>query len=357
MKKVIISLNEYKIFFYKFILVMLGMAILLVSSWALAVPPELRQQIHETKALLINYENRDVIWDLRPNKNPNRADYIILELSYDSLESEMVDILREWVRSGKGAIVSTLYSSEVFFTDEQLKTKSTRSRDSRATLRISPNTRHPIIYSVKNIRISTALCHGTRCQVNANVIIRQDTSDFIPLLETSNGEIWIAAINYGAGRIMVFPTYLSNLPCISTNKKLDWYDNERFAINLDQWLAGYPVPGTSSSIVAESKYANVTESHDMLKLKNGDTLSGRVLTSSFTLKTSYATLSFKVEEISQITIEGGGSNVDVVVLRIGDRLSGMLQEKIVRIKLPSGAQLNVERDKIKEISFAHRAEK
>ena len=78
-------------------------------------------------------------------------------------------------------------------------------------------------------------------------------------------------------------------------------------------------------------------------------LTGDIQNETFTVKTSYAEISFKRDEISRITLEGGGTNIDVLTLVVGDLLSGVLQNTKVSITLQNGATVEIERDKIKEV--------
>ncbi len=129
---------------------------------------------------------------------------------------------------------------------------------------------------------------------------------------------------------------------------LDEYDNERFAVNVDQWLAGFHVPGSASPGSA----ANGTQARpqfDSVVLKNGDNISGTIQNENLEIKTSYASVTFGIEEISRITIEGGGANTDVIVLSNRDRLSGMLQTPLIKVLIPSGTILEIEKDKIKNL--------
>jgi len=88
---------------------------------------------------------------------------------------------------------------------------------------------------------------------------------------------------------------------------------------------------------------------DLIILKNGDKLSGDILDESFSLKTSYASLVLRTQDIKSIEFEGGGLNIDVVKLKVGDKLSGIVHNTSVRIKLLSGRVLNIDLEKVKSI--------
>jgi hypothetical protein len=91
--------------------------------------------------------------------------------------------------------------------------------------------------------------------------------------------------------------------------------------------------------------------YDRIILKNGDTINGQVLTAAFTLTTFYGTLNFEADKIQQINIQGDGEEVDFVMLKTGDRLSGTIEESLIRIKIDSGKEVVVSKEKIKDVLF------
>lgn len=94
-----------------------------------------------------------------------------------------------------------------------------------------------------------------------------------------------------------------------------------------------------------------TSDFDQVQMKNGDVISGRIVTEQFTLRTSYGTHIFAARQIQVINLEGGGQNIDLLILRIGDRLSGVVENATVRIAMRSGTEVELSRDKIKDIVF------
>lgn len=102
----------------------------------------------------------------------------------------------------------------------------------------------------------------------------------------------------------------------------------------------------NKSNVDVSSYKN-----DVIIMKNGDILSGTILTSQFVLKTSYADLTIEAKDIDNINLEGSGQNIETITLKNGDRISGILKTNIIEIKLPIGTQISVDKDKIKLIRF------
>ena len=90
---------------------------------------------------------------------------------------------------------------------------------------------------------------------------------------------------------------------------------------------------------------------DQILLKNGDTISGQVKTEAFRLRTSYGDLKFHTPQIAHIDFEGGGQNMDVIVLKIGDKLSGVIEAPIITLLMRSGTEVNLDKGKIKRITF------
>ena len=106
-------------------------------------------------------------------------------------------------------------------------------------------------------------------------------------------------------------------------------------------------PLSVRDIYEEAEYKNF----DQVLLKNGDTVSGQVLTKAFKMRTSYATLSFETPQIGYIDFEGKGQNAAVMGLRIGDTLSGILEAETIKLLMRSGAELSLHRDTIRTINF------
>ena len=106
-------------------------------------------------------------------------------------------------------------------------------------------------------------------------------------------------------------------------------------------------PLSVRDIYEEAEYKNF----DQVLLKNGDTVSGQVLTKAFKMRTSYATLSFETPQIGYIDFEGKGQNAAVMGLRIGDTLSGILEAETIKLLMRSGAESSLHRDTIRTINF------
>ena len=90
---------------------------------------------------------------------------------------------------------------------------------------------------------------------------------------------------------------------------------------------------------------------DRIFLKNGDTLSGQIQTKMFKLNTAYGAFDYEASQISYINFDGREQNIDVMGLRIGDVLSGVLEVESVKLLTRSGKEVNLDSEKIKRIYF------
>jgi len=90
---------------------------------------------------------------------------------------------------------------------------------------------------------------------------------------------------------------------------------------------------------------------DQVILKNGDIITGIVTREVVKLKTSYATLFFEMPKISFIHFDGSDQELDIVILKMGDKLSGILEIPNIKMKMRSGAEVDLDTQKIRSITF------
>jgi len=155
----------------------------------------------------------------------------------------------------------------------------------------------------------------------------------------------VGAFEYGKGHVY-----------FNTLTKPYGRDLQRFGLNLNQWLIGKKVPGSATTEILGYTSPEVpreqVERYDLLTLRNGDTLSGTILNESFTIETTYATLSFPKEEIKRIIFESERAEIQIMELVRGDVLRGVIRDEIINIDIPSAGENPIEQDKIREIDFA-----
>lgn len=130
-------------------------------------------------------------------------------------------------------------------------------------------------------------------------------------------------------------------------------DARRWELNYWHWALGLPVPGAAATGIPGSPPLSLSDmaKYDTVTLKNGDTVFGTILNEKFTIQTSYAELSFERAKIEQIVFEGAGANLDVIMLRVGDRMSGVLKDTKLQVKLVAGQISEIDRDKVKSIQM------
>lgn len=107
------------------------------------------------------------------------------------------------------------------------------------------------------------------------------------------------------------------------------------------------IPPSEIKVHPEAAYSK----YDQILLKNGDTVHGQIQTKAFKLRTSYANLNFETPQIGYIDFEEGSQNSTIMGLRIGDKLSGVLEPGSIRLLMRSGTELNLDKRKIKKINF------
>lgn len=304
-------------------------------AWGTALPPEVMSSLKEVKILEITEENLDVIWDLRPTQYPDSADVVDLKVVYKDISNEHTMVLQEWVKRGKGII---LYSPNMkrFFPDI-----TTELYNGLGTIAQSVEGSHPVVTGVKEVCFEES---------SYSVIETELQSLCIPILKIKDEKIIAIACSYGRGRVIIFyngkvksENYSWRYSPLMTTED---YDNGRFKINVEQWLAGAPVPGV---------IATYRMKRDTIFLKNGDILSGDILNERFTVVSPCGTLIFCISDLAQIIFEEvkeqRPTNIARVILRIGDRISGVVQEEKIDIILLSGTETSIDKDKIAHITF------
>jgi hypothetical protein len=325
----------------------LSASLLAGNSWAKyeTIPPEILQQYdpgivsgERPEFTLVNNED---IWDLR--EHPERGgDLVLLQLNIHKLSSPQIETIKNWVRQGARVYLNSRDSvywliKPIFgMNHESLGyVRQTQSVYSRPY----PNETHPVMTDVESELLCRSTCLGvTGLPEERSVILSADKSHTI---------VMIGAFKYGQGHI-----YFNTL----TNPY--GRDLERFGLNLNQWLIGKEVPGSATTEIFGYTSREVSREqvkrYDLLTLRNGDSLSGTILNESFTIQTTYATLSFPKEEIKRIIFESERVEIQIMELERGDILRGVIRDEIIYIDIPSAGENPIEQDKIREIDFAQK---
>ena len=88
---------------------------------------------------------------------------------------------------------------------------------------------------------------------------------------------------------------------------------------------------------------------DVIVMKDGGLLNGKVLTTPFHIKTSYGEIEVKKKEIANIHMRGSQFRTDVIITLDLNRFKGTLNEKIISVKLHNGQSIDIQKNRINTI--------
>jgi len=338
------------------VVIILCMSLFARNSWAKyeTIPPEILQQydpgvLSGERPIFATVSNAD-IWDLR--EHPDRGgDFVLLKIVAGNLSSVQREIISNWVKDGARVYLNSKESSALIssvfgmgFNDfGHVRMRTGPSRSGGPPFRYSSpylNGNHPVSTDVNFSLSITGRCYGlslSNLPKNSTVIVSADPS---------HTKVLVGAFKYGEGYIY-----------FNTLNDPTGRDRDRFLLNLSQWLIGKKVPGAASTEVFGAISPAVPETeqlkiYDLLTLRNGDNLSGTILNESFTVQTTYATLSFPKDAIKRIVFESEKTEIQIMELRRGDILRGVIKDVVINIDIPSAGKTPIESDKIREINFA-----
>ena len=226
-----------------------------------------------------------------------------------------------------------------------------------------------IILSAMLLLIPVSTLHSAEKELNAKVYPKKGVPMIIEKFNRdANGPQLFFTANWRGSGVKLLFQEIESITFI--NKALDsrviFNDGrkDKFRITGKTWMRGKSKFGDwsmncwdmtkiefATTALSNSPKATISGEVDQILFKNGDLISGAVKTGTFKLRASYATLNFEGPEISYIAFDGGGQNVDIVSLKIGDKLSGVIETPIVTILIRSGKEINLAKEKIKKITF------
>ncbi len=93
------------------------------------------------------------------------------------------------------------------------------------------------------------------------------------------------------------------------------------------------------------------DNKDTVELKNGDKITGTVLTETFTVTTAYSLVTLERDKISEIAILPEGMNHDMVTLKEGGILEGTIDETSFSIQNEKGEKITLNKEECKKIIF------
>ncbi|MBM3747768.1 MAG: hypothetical protein FJW34_18430 [Acidobacteria bacterium] len=311
------------------------------SKYEASIPPEILRRydpgiVEGTRPKFVTI-TQPMVWGLR-NQPEQGGEVYVLDCDPNRLSSVQKSVLVEWVKIGKTVL---LWGEQECKKYEQLfpglgriREDSIKKDEKEGGVELAS---HPVNTDCKEVVFSTGGVRGC--------IIRYFTeypAECEVIASVKDGVV-AGSIPVGRGRLFF-------------SSHSGWWDRgtdkDRWTLNLRQWMLGLPVPGATETRVGPrgaGVQADKVKANDRIVLKNGDTVSGKLVTDRFTVKTSYASLSFALKDIECVVLEGGSQNIETLVLRNGDKLSGVVGPERVKIALDSGQETEIDKEKIKEI--------
>ncbi len=320
-----------------------GLALTFSHGLALAgyeetIPPEILRryepEIVSNKRPVVVRITQAMIWGLRDQPDQG-GDVYSFDLDPAKLSSVQVDVIRRWVRDGRKILFWGYADARKYcmLLSDQIE-YSERKETQPYTL-----SKHPVNTDVRNLSFSMQIGTSRSYRDNCTACLVRYPPETEVVASCKIGVV-AGRIPYGRGAIYVA------LHGENWNKGRD---KDRWTLNFRQWMLGYRVPGAAETTTGGASDSKDAPPQDRILLKNGDTISGRILIEAFTIKTSYADLSFELPQVETVILEGAGQNIEVLVLRTGDKLSGVVGPDKVKLRLASGQETEIEKEKIKEI--------
>jgi len=338
----------------KLIMILLACAIALIPIQVVfcadedTIPPEvlnaMDSDIRTGKRPIIAFIRQNEIFGLRENPIV-KADFVRFDFDPSKLSSAQKDILRNWAESGVNqillvmddilkytSIISNSSASEQFTSGYTDNVKHANAETAKLL-------RHPVNIDCRDLGFwfGNSYGHGRGAGEVGIANLPQEAS---VIVESNDGFPICGVFPIGKGKCFFFS------PPVGTDKR-------RWELNFWHWALGLPVPGSAetSSTGISALTLDEAAKYDVVTLNNGDMISGMILNQHFTIRTSYAVLQFGRAKIEKIILEGAGSNQDSLTLRVGDKMSGVIQDQEVQIALLAGQTIQINKDKIKSIQM------
>jgi len=312
------------------------------SRYENTIPPEILSQyakgiVDGSRPKFVTI-TKPMIWGLR-NKPNQGGEIYRLDLNMGALTTVQTKILQDWVKEGQKVLI---WGRDEFFRYANFFAGLGSAYDDFPHAPQVQLSNHPVNTDVHDIDFSD----GDSGDNRDYAVFRHYPIDVDIIVSVSAGVI-AGFVPFGRGGV-----YFAS-PWKAWGRGAD---RDRWTLNFNQWMLGLDVPGVAQIGVGVQvpTEEGTLPTKDAILLKNGDIISGTILTETITIRTSYAPLEFGLEEIENIQMEGAGQNIDIVILRNGDRLSGIVGPEQIKIKLDSGQEPFIDKDKIKEVSLGIR---
>ena len=121
------------------------------------------------------------------------------------------------------------------------------------------------------------------------------------------------------------------------------------------WVQEVPLDVLRSGKFAYVGMVRGGEGFDLLRLRNGDSLTGMVLNPEITLRSSYSELSFPRELLATLRFPEGRQGIGEVIALNGDKFSGFLLENNLKFRLQQGAVMDIRKEKVDTVGFGYYA--
>lgn len=305
------------------------------------IPPEILRQYHpavvtDERPKIVTI-TQPMIWGLRDQPDQG-GDVYIFDFEPGKISTVQNEILKKWISNGQNVLIwgkNELYKYEDVFSEIINVTSS-------GDIKADPQKKQILAKHPVNIDVSDVRFYIYRHLWPSYFLwLSEYPADTEVVVSASSGIL--------AGRVPLGRGYIY---FASVDLDENWdrgTDRHRWELNFKHWMLDLPIPGAAELQIHGEPRESLAEQKDQLLLKNGDTITGKLLTQKFTIKTSYANLSFNIKKIQSILFEGGGQNIDMIMLRDGDKLSGVVGPNAIKIQLEDQQEVEIEKDKIKEI--------
>ena len=268
------------------------------------IPPEILRQmdpdIRSGKRPTITTIRQGDIFNLR-NAPRFATDFVTFDFAVGSLSTVQKEIVENWIRSGVNRVV--LQDSQITACAPLLAPAQAEGSHKEVGYYGAKLLLHPVNTDCRQVQFRGYTDSLLRC-------FKSLPPDATAIVERNGGGIVCGSFPLERGEVVF-------------KLRTGGNDSRRWELNFWHWALGLPVPGAAETGVAGSSSLTLAQAaqYDAVILKNGDTITGEVLNESFTVKTSYAALQFERSKLDKIDLEGAGANVDIVTLRVGDKIS------------------------------------
>ncbi len=202
--------------------------IAIIAFLLLALTPFDYGKLPRVKALVVYRDNVQDLWNFLIKGGNYQVVDLRAGIAY--IPTELENLLKGWVNKGGGVLTYIGADDEgdsaSFFLREGEVEYASLNRWVPVVLKAPAMVKHALLKGVKRVKLYIYRIPDIK-----------NMQGKIPLLETQDGKVVAFAMNYGKGRVVVLPTG-PLVPYYPINQ----YDNERFFINVYQWLAYGKVP-------------------------------------------------------------------------------------------------------------------